>query len=73
MADPEYAGAVETRIFIGDRPIVVEAFTAGSAEPPEYLLGLDHRLHADVEPHEVRLAEAECTEGCCGALYVTIQ
>ncbi|MEV6810518.1 hypothetical protein [Micromonospora sp. NPDC051296] len=73
VADPEYAGAVETRIFIDDRPIVVETFTAGPAEPPEYLLGVDHRLHADVEPHEVRLAEADCTEGCCGALYVTIQ
>lgn len=73
VADPEYSGTVETRIFIDDRPIVVEAFTAGPAEPPEYLLGLDHRLHAGVEPHEVRLAEADCTEGCCGALYVTIQ
>ncbi|RLP93994.1 hypothetical protein [Micromonospora sp. CV4] len=73
VADPEYAGAVETRIFIDDRPIVVETFTLGPAEPPEYLLGPAHRLHADVEPHEVRLAEAGCTEGCCGALYVTIQ
>jgi hypothetical protein len=73
VADPEYAGAVETRIFIDDRPIVVETFTAGPAEPPEYLLGSDRRLHAGVEPHEVRLAEADCTEGCCGALYVTIQ
>ncbi|MGW0434511.1 hypothetical protein ACWDV4_18480 [Micromonospora sp. NPDC003197] len=73
VADPEYAGAVETRVLVEDRPIVVESFTAGPAESPEYLLGLDHRLHADIEPHEVRLAEAECTEGCCGALYVTIQ
>lgn len=55
------------------RPVVVEAFTAGPAEQPEYLLGPDRRLHADVEAHEVRLAEADCTEGCCGALYVTIE
>ncbi|HZM79711.1 MAG TPA: hypothetical protein VFC19_28610, partial [Candidatus Limnocylindrales bacterium] len=73
VADPQYYGAVETRIFIDNRPIVVEAFAAGPAEPPEYLLGFDHRLHAQAEPHEVRLAEADCTEGCCGALYVTIE
>ncbi|MEU6075416.1 hypothetical protein [Micromonospora sp. NPDC047074] len=73
VADPVYAGAVETRIFVDGRPVVVETFTAGPAESPEYLLGLDHRLRADVEPHEVRLAEADCTEGCCGALHVTIQ
>ncbi|MET7959612.1 hypothetical protein [Micromonospora zamorensis] len=64
---------METRVLIDGRPIVGEIFTAGPAAPPEALLGIDHRLHADLEPHEVRLAEAECTEGCCGALYVTIQ
>ncbi|SCL14579.1 hypothetical protein GA0070616_0481 [Micromonospora nigra] len=73
VADPARATAVETRILVDDRPVVAEVFTAGPAEPPEHLLGPDHRLHADVEPHEVRLAEADCTEGCCGALYVTIQ
>ncbi|WP_327304199.1 hypothetical protein OG730_11735 [Streptomyces sp. NBC_01298] len=26
-----------------------------------------------MDPREVRLAEATCTEGCCGALYVTIR
>jgi len=30
------------------------------------------RRAAAAEPHEVRLAEAYCTEGCCGALYVTV-
>ncbi|MFC3499697.1 hypothetical protein ACFOOK_01610 [Micromonospora krabiensis] len=66
-------GTVETHIVVDGRPIVAEAFTEGSAEQPEYLLGPDRRLHADVEAHEVRLAEADCTEGCCGALYVTIE
>lgn len=73
VSDPELGGTVETSVFVDGRPIVAEAFTAGPAEEPEYLLGPDHRLHADVEPHEVRLAEADCTEGCCGALYVTIE
>jgi hypothetical protein len=73
VPDPELSGAVETSIFVDGRPIVAAAFTAGPAESPEYLLGPDHRLHADVEAHEVRLAEADCTEGCCGALYLTIE
>lgn len=30
-------------------------------------------LRATDEPREVQLAEADCTEGCCGALYVTIR
>ncbi|MDG4809522.1 hypothetical protein O7634_22470 [Micromonospora sp. WMMD1120] len=72
-ADPRYAGAVQTRVVIDGRPIVAENFTEGPAEPPEYLLGPARRLRARAEPHEVRLAEAECTVGCCGALYVTIQ
>ncbi len=73
VSNPQLSGTVETSIFIDGRPIVAEAFTAGPAEQPEYLLGPEHRLHAEVEPHEVRLAEADCTEGCCGALYVTIE
>ncbi|BCJ74993.1 hypothetical protein CS0771_45370 [Catellatospora sp. IY07-71] len=73
VPDPGLGGVVETSIFVDGRPIVAEAFTAGPAEQPEYLLGPDHRLRADAEAHEVRLAEADCTEGCCGALYVTIE
>jgi hypothetical protein len=30
------------------------------------------QLRAASEPREIKLAEAYCTEGCCGALYVTI-
>lgn len=71
--DPGLLGGVETRIFIDGRPIIVEAFDKGPSSQPEYLLGPEHRLRADEEPHEVRLAEADCTEGCCGALYVTVE
>ncbi|GAA1365787.1 hypothetical protein [Catellatospora chokoriensis] len=73
VGDPGRHGGVETRIFIDGRPIVGEAFDKGPSEQPEYLLGPEHRLRAGDEPHEVRLAEAECTEGCCGALYVTVE
>ncbi|MFE0581881.1 hypothetical protein [Streptomyces sp. NPDC058874] len=39
---------------------------------PEYLV--DHfGLRAGPQPRELRLAQAYCTEGCCGALYVTVR
>ncbi|MFI1968345.1 hypothetical protein [Streptomyces cinnamoneus] len=65
-------GPVETRILIDGLPVVPAFFARGPAETPEHLLdgGL---LRARPAPHEVRLAEASCTEGCCGALYVTIR
>ncbi|MFC7241068.1 hypothetical protein ACFQO7_01120 [Catellatospora aurea] len=73
VGDPGLDGGVETRVFIDGRPIILEAFDKGPSEQPEYLLGPEHRLRAADEPHEVRLAEADCTEGCCGALYVTVE
>ncbi|WP_221320311.1 hypothetical protein [Actinoplanes sp. L3-i22] len=68
---PDGFPQVEARIVIDGRPIVAAAFDKGPAEQPERLLG-GRRLRATVEPREVRLAEAYCTEGCCGGLYVTI-
>ncbi|WP_439679061.1 hypothetical protein [Embleya sp. MST-111070] len=69
--DPVDREAVETRILLDGRPLVPEAFGRGAANGPEYLLDVG-RLRAEAEPHEVQLAQAWCTEGCCGALYVTI-
>ncbi|MFD3842734.1 hypothetical protein ACFWWC_41875 [Streptomyces sp. NPDC058642] len=65
--------AVEVRAQIGGRDVVAEVFDEGPGEDPRYLLFPDGPLHAQVSPREVRLAEATCTEGCCGALYVTIR
>ncbi|WP_406452787.1 hypothetical protein OG782_19895 [Streptomyces sp. NBC_00876] len=70
--DPADSGTVEVRVLIDGRPLVPEAFGRGPAHSPEWLLD-SGRLRATVEPHEVQLAEAYCTEGCCGALYVTIR
>jgi len=69
--DPADPDTVEARLLIDGRPLVPEAFGKGPANPPEYLLD-SGRLRAATEPREVQLAEAYCTEGCCGALYVTI-
>lgn len=73
VPDPSPAGfpQVEARIVIDGMPIVAAAFDKGPAEEPERLI-YSGRLEATAEPREVRLAEAYCTEGCCGGLYVTI-
>jgi hypothetical protein len=68
---PGISGGPEARIMIGGIPVVAAAFDKGPACPPEYLVH-SGRLRATEAPHEVMLAEAYCTEGCCGALYVTI-
>ncbi|MCX4406847.1 hypothetical protein OG840_35975 [Streptomyces sp. NBC_01764] len=72
VRDPADADTVEVRLLIDGRPLVPEAFGKGAANSPEYLLD-SGRLRAAAEPREVQLAEAYCTEGCCGALYVTIR
>lgn len=65
--------AVEVRPQLGGRDVVAEVFAEGPGEDPRYLLFPDGPLHGHASPREVRLAEATCTEGCCGALYVTIR
>ncbi|WP_369360826.1 hypothetical protein [Streptomyces sp. cg2] len=72
VGDPADREPVETRILIDGRPLVPAVFGHGPAHSPEYLLD-DGRLRAGAESREVQLAEAYCTEGCCGALYATIR
>ena len=64
---------MEVRPLVDGEDILAGVFTEGPGEDPQYLLLPDGPLTAATEPHEVRLAEATCTEGCCGALYVTIR
>ncbi|MEU6328786.1 hypothetical protein ABZ851_16135 [Streptomyces sp. NPDC047049] len=70
--DPAARAPVETRVLLDGRPAVPAFFDRGPAHSPEYLLD-EGRLRAGPEPSEVQLAEASCTEECCGALYVTIR
>lgn len=70
--DPAERERVETRILVDGSPVVPALFSHGPANSPERLLE-DGRLRAGPEPREVQLAEARCTEGCCGALHVTIR
>jgi hypothetical protein len=61
------------RVIVDGEPVIERLYNAGPAGPPEELLGPDQPLRATSSPRTVRLAAAECTEDCCGALYVTIQ
>ncbi|MFJ9018656.1 hypothetical protein ACIRPU_01505 [Streptomyces sp. NPDC102259] len=70
--DPVDRGPVETRILVDGRPLVPAVFAHGPALSPELLLD-EGLLRATPEPRRVRLAEAWCGEGCCGALHVTIR
>ncbi|MEV7532769.1 hypothetical protein ACIQNV_29545 [Streptomyces hydrogenans] len=71
VPDPGDRGAVETRLLVDGRPILPEIFAQGPGDAPEQLVDTGS-LRAGPEPREVRLAEAHCTEGCCGALYTTV-
>ncbi|MBQ0983590.1 hypothetical protein KBZ10_03395 [Streptomyces sp. F63] len=71
VPDPAGPPGVQTRVLVDGRPLIAAAFADGPPNPPEYLLGRG-LLRASGEPRRVQLAEAWCTEGCCGALYVTI-
>jgi hypothetical protein len=71
VADPDQRPHVEARVLIDGLPVPAAAFGNGPALEPEALLATG-RFRASAEPADVKLAEAPCTEGCCGALYVTI-
>ncbi|MEU0373005.1 hypothetical protein ABZ070_22605 [Streptomyces sp. NPDC006283] len=70
--DPADPDVVETRFLVDGRPLVPWAFRRGPGHSPEYLLD-NGSLRATANAREVQLAEAYCTEGCCGALHVTIR
>ncbi|GGW46566.1 hypothetical protein [Streptomyces xantholiticus] len=70
--DPAEPDVVETRFLVDGRPLVPRAFGRGPGHSPEYLLD-NGSLRATADAQEVQLAEAYCTEGCCGALYVTVR
>jgi hypothetical protein len=67
------SGAVECRPIVNGHDLLADVFDDGPAGDPGELLGPDAPLRATDTPREVRLAEAACTEGCCGALHVTIR
>ncbi|WP_146246821.1 hypothetical protein [Actinoplanes xinjiangensis] len=71
-APPRSRGPVQVRPVIDGRDILNE-FPAGPGHEPETMLATLGPLTARAQPREVSLATADCTEGCCGALYVTVR
>jgi hypothetical protein len=64
---------VEVRPLIDGQDLLAQAFNEGPGVDPRYLLSAERPLTAAEPPHEVCLAGAECTVGCCGALYMAIR
>lgn len=62
----------ELRLLVDGEDVVGRAFTDGPATDPDDLLGPRGPLVAPDGLGKVRLAVADCTEGCCGALYVHV-
>ncbi|WP_163566635.1 hypothetical protein [Fodinicola feengrottensis] len=61
---------VELRVLVDGRDVVADVFEAGPNGDPDELLG---PLAPERLSREVQLAEADCTEGCCGAIYVSVK
>ncbi|MEU4253475.1 hypothetical protein AB0F15_39390 [Amycolatopsis sp. NPDC026612] len=64
---------VELKLLVDDQDVVGSVFAEGPWADPDALLGPDSPLLPGAEPREVMLAEAECTWGCCGAIFVRIR
>lgn len=64
--------ALELRLLVDDQDVVGSVFDAGPGMDPDTFLGPDSPLLPADEPRELMLAEAPCTWGCCGAIFVRI-
>lgn len=62
-----------THVLVDGVPVVTALFDIGVPDPPERILHRQQSLRTGDLPHEVWLAEADCTEGCCGALSARIR
>ncbi|MEU0529646.1 hypothetical protein [Amycolatopsis tolypomycina] len=64
---------VELKLWVDDRDVVGSVFAEGPGKDPDQLLGPDSPLLPGAEPREVMLAEAVCSWGCCGAVFVRVR
>lgn len=71
--EAQWPNHVELRLLVDGRDVIADVFDRGPNEDPDRLLGPDSPLLPDRHPHETRVAEAICTEGCCGAIYVRVR
>jgi hypothetical protein len=66
-------GQVECTLLVNGRDVVGDVFDHGPKTDPDDLLGRHGSLWPADEPRRVRLAVAECAEGCCGAAWVGVR
>jgi hypothetical protein len=64
---------VETALLVNGHNPVASGFDNGPMADPDDLLGPHGLLQPAAEPRQVRLAEAECTEDCCGAVWMRLR
>ncbi|MBC6451691.1 hypothetical protein [Actinokineospora xionganensis] len=64
---------VELKLLVDDQDVIGKVFDRGPWRDPDALLGPDSPLLPADEPREVMLAEADCTWGCCGAVFVRVR
>jgi hypothetical protein len=64
---------MELRPVVDGQDVLGAVFSLGPGEDPDLVLGPDSPLLPGDTPRRVRIAETDCTEGCCGALHVRIR
>ncbi|MDA1358927.1 hypothetical protein O1R50_04795 [Glycomyces luteolus] len=64
---------VRTHLLIDGMPLVPRVFSLGVAAMPDRVLQCESGLVATVEPRDVKIADPDCVEECCGALYAEIR
>lgn len=64
---------LELRLLVDDQDLIGLVFDSGPCADPDALLGPDSPLLPAEEPREVMLAVADCTVGCCGAIFVRVR
>lgn len=72
VAVPSTSAPERTHLLLDGVPLATRLFNSGFAGSRDRVLDPKGGLRAGAEPHEVWIAEADCTEGCCGALRATI-
>lgn len=70
---PSTRQAPRTHLVVDGVPLVTRLFDFGAPGCPLRLVHGKRELGAQAEAHEVWLCEADCAEGCCGALAARIR
>jgi hypothetical protein len=70
---PGTDGDVRTHLLIDGMPLIPRVFVLGGPAAPEWVLHSGEGLRATGAPREVELAQADCSEVCCGTMRAEIR